>query len=147
MESRNEQLNYFFDQYANRFNKALRGESNDIEGTVASFANYFIEAGPSGVNCGRNDKQFREVIPQGYEFYRNIGIKSMDIISKTITLLDNVHTMTKIHWKSDFIRKDGVTGNIEFDIIYLVQSIDNMHKIFAYITGDEQAAMKEKGLI
>lgn len=36
---------------------------------------------------------------------------------------------------------------IFFAVIYFVQSRENEHKIFAYITGDEQKAFRENGLI
>lgn len=147
MEAKNFAIEQFFDRYAARFNQALRGESPDIEGTVDSFASEFIEASPSGVQGGKNDGQFKSVIPQGYTFYQNIGIQSMDIITKEITTLDAIHSMAKIHWKSNFLRKDRTAGSIEFDVIYLLQTIGGSPKIFAYITGDEQAALKENGLI
>jgi hypothetical protein len=38
-------------------------------------------------------------------------------------------------------------GDIEFENFYFTQTKENEHKIFAYITGDEQAALKESGLV
>jgi hypothetical protein len=84
---------------------------------------------------------------EGYAFYKNIGITSMEIISRGITFLDDFHTMIKIHWKSNFIKKDGSKGEIEFENIYFTQTRDNQPKVFAYITGDEQAVLREFGLI
>jgi len=37
--------------------------------------------------------------------------------------------------------------NIDFDVIYLLQYRDQHLKIFAYITGDEQAELQKNGLI
>ena len=143
----NERIEEFFKQYAERFNKSLYEEDADIDGTARSFADYFIEANPMGVNCGQNDKHFRAVIPQGYDFYKSIGITSMEIISQTITQLDSSHAMNKIAWKAEFRRKDSTTGALNFEVIYLLQVIDGECKIFAYITGDEKRALKENGLI
>ncbi len=143
----NSQIEAFFYRYAAMFNEALRGGQPDVEGTAACFSDQFIEAGPQGVQCGKNDEQFREMIPQGYAFYKGIGVLSMDILEMEITLLDLRHAMTKVHWKSGFVRKDSSTGAIEFDVIYLLQIKDLQPKIFAYISGDEQAALKEEGLI
>lgn len=147
METKNSDIDLFFERYATRFNKGLAGESPDIEATVESFAAEFIEAGPSGVLAGKNDEQFKAVIPRGYAYYQTIGIRSMDIVSKEIIRLDALHFMAKIHWKSNFVRKDRTVGSMEFDVIYLLQTIGNRPEIFAYITGDEQAALKENGLI
>jgi len=143
----NKQIDEFFKQYVDRFNQALAGEIPDVEGTAASFAGCFIEASPLGVSCGKNDEQFRGVIPQGYAFYRSIGVTAMEIIYKEITHLDEFHIMVKVRWKSKFTKKDHLKDTIEFEVIYLLQGIKNMLKIFAYITGDEQQALKEKGLI
>lgn len=142
-----QQLETFFDQYAERLNKALNNEQSDIDTTVNCFANCFIESSPLGVICGKNDKDFRKKIPEGYAFYRSIGITSMDILSKEITPLDTYHNMTKIQWKTNYINKKGSKGSIKFDVIYFTWSIDEEHKIFSYITGDEQKAYEDAGLI
>jgi hypothetical protein len=84
---------------------------------------------------------------KGYAFYKNIGITSMDIVSKKITLLDDFHIMVKVRWKSNFLKRDGLKSSIEFENIYFNQTRDTQPKVFAYITGDEQAALKEAGLI
>lgn len=147
MDNRKQQIDNFFDQYAARFNRILKGEAPDIDETIKSFAECFIEASPAGINCGKNDNQFRAMIPQGYDFYKKIGITSMDILSKEIVLLDEYHTMAKIHWQSGFIKQDQSKGSIPFDVIYFLQTKESDHKIFAYITGDEQKALKKNGLI
>lgn len=61
--------------------------------------------------------------------------------------MDNIHSMARILWRSNFIKRDGVKGSIEFENIYFIQTKDAQHKVFAYITGDEQAALKEAGLL
>lgn len=147
MDTGKSQIDSFFDQYRDRFNKAIKGDVSDIEGTAELYSDYFIAANPSGVYCGKNDKQLHEVMLKGYAFYKNIGITAMEIVSKEITLLDDFHTMTKIRWRSNFVKKDDLKGSIEFENIYFTQTRENQHKVFAYITGDEQAVLKEFGLI
>ena len=71
----------------------------------------------------------------------------MEIISMDTTLLDNFHEMTKIRWKSSYMKKDNSKGSIELVNFYFTQTIENEPKIFTYITGDEQAVLKEHGLI
>jgi len=148
METTNPKLEQFFAEYEATFNRAL-GETPevDIEATAWAFADCFIEASPLGVTCGRNDEQFRAVIPQGYEFYRSIGTKSMKIAFLTVTALDDYHAMAKVHWQALYVKKDGGNLMLDFDVIYLVQTVNGKPKIFAYITGDEQKAYQESGLI
>ena len=140
------QIEDFFDHYALRFNEVLQGKSHDVKVTTQDFADCFIAANSSGVICGKNDREFEAVLTKGYEFYRNIGITSMDIISKEITMLDDFHAMSRISWRSSYSRKKSM-GTMEFDVIYLIQIQGIEIKIFAYITGDEQKIFKEKGLI
>jgi hypothetical protein len=147
MDNRKVQLKSFFKQYSERFNQALKGEITDSEKTAACFSDCFIEASPAGVSCGKNDDSFRAAIPQGYSFYKSIGITSMETLAISTSILDQFHAMVKVHWKSYFIKKDLTGRSIEFDVIYFVQTKDDKHKIFAYITGDEQAALQENGLI
>lgn len=146
MDSTNQRLNEFFKEYEARFNRAMAGNI-DTEGTANAFASCFIEASPFGVNCGKNDDQFRAMIPKGYEFYRNIGTKSMKIISLDLTSLDDLHSMAKVHWQAIYIKKDGSEEPIDFDVIYFVQMINDQLKVFAYIAGDEQGVLRERGII
>jgi len=135
-------INKFFEDYDARFNDALSGKPVDIDGTLNSFAESFIEASPVGIIVGNNDAQFRKAIPQGYEFYKSIGTKSMKIISKQIIPLDELHFLVKTHWLAKY-----ETQEIAFDIFYFLQKREEEFKIFAYVTGDEKKVLKERGLI
>lgn len=141
------EIENFFNRYEARFNDALSGAEPDIDETVNSFASDFIEASPAGIIVGKNDKKFRKAISQGWTFYKDIGIRAMDILSTQITILDNLHAMVKIHWNSSFVRKNNTHGDIAFDVFYLVQKTGDELRIFAYITGDEQQALKDEGLV
>ncbi|QEC44280.1 hypothetical protein [Pseudobacter ginsenosidimutans] len=136
----------FFTAYEKRYADALAG-SIDVEATAAAFAEEFIEANPFGVHAGRNDEELRKVIPKGMEFYREIGTKSMEVGNLSITTLDPLHYLAKVHWRATYRQKDKDDLLIEFDVIYFLQDIGQKLKIFAYITGDERGVMKEHGLI
>mgnify|MGYP003575938399 CR=1 FL=1 len=144
---RQHEIENFFDRYEARVNEALAGEEPDIDETVNAFASEFIEASPNGVIAGKNDKKFRKAINKGWTFYKEIGIRSMDILSTQINILDTFHALVKIHWNSTFVLKNTEKGDIAFDVYYLIQKRENDLRIFAYITGNEQQALKEAGLI
>jgi hypothetical protein len=135
MGSTNQKLEEFFREYESRFNRAMTG-TIDTEATANAFASCFIEASPFGVNCGKNDDQFRLRIPKGYEFYRSIGTKSMKIVSLDITLLDDYHSTAKVHWKAIYNKKDGSEESIEFDVIYYIGSAEG-HEYPDLQVGDE----------
>ncbi len=147
MRVQKEEIDQFFSQYESKFNDALSGGEPDIEQTVNSFTEHFLEASPLGVNAGKNDKDFREMISKGWAFYKDIGIQAMNILSKQITVLDDFHALVKINWNSSFVRNNNSSGEISFEVFYLVQKLEEDIKIFAYITGDEQQALKDQGLI
>lgn len=147
MEIQTVEIENFFSRYESRFNNALAGAEPDIDSTVNSFAEYFIEASPAGIVAGENNQQFRKMIAKGWKFYQKIGIHSMHILSNEVTILDPLHAIAKIHWNSSFVRPDKSSGDVEFNVFYIVQKKDDDLKIFAYITGDEQQALKDEGLI
>lgn len=136
----------FFSRYEHRFNEALAGRE-DIDGMVSCFAECFIEANPKGVMCGANNDEFRKNIPKGNAFYKNIGTRLMKITNIDITTLNDAHYIAKVYWHSEYERKDNKEVSIDFDVIYLLQYRDQRLKIFAYITGDEQAELQKHGLI
>jgi hypothetical protein len=87
MDKMNKEFEEFFKEYEARFNKSLVGTIN-VEETANSFVDCFIGANPFGVLCGKNDDQFRNVITQGYEFYKGIETKSMIIDSVKVSSLN-----------------------------------------------------------
>lgn len=142
----NELIAPFFDNYALRFNEVLHGSEPDVAATADNFADCFVEASPAGIQCGKNDERFKESIPKGFAFYKSIGMISMKIGSRIITPLDEYHAMVKIHWQSLYVKKEGNRLEIGFDTHYFVQVKNGTVKIFAYVTGDEQKVLEEKGL-
>ena len=141
----NDQIEQFFEEYEKRFAEGLAGNAV-AEETARAFADFFVEASPNGIIGGKNDQEFRDRVPQGYDFYRSIGITKMEIRQLDITELNEQHYMVEVYWES-FYDKDGEPGSIEFSVIYFLQHLNGSLKVFAYITGDEQAVLKEKGLV
>ena len=147
MSKKKKSIEDFFADYESNFNNAMSDNPSDVDIQVQkSFADCFIESSPLGVNCGKNDGEFLKRIKQGFDFYKNIGSTGMNIVSKDITLLDDFHAMAKVYWHYSYL-KDGKPGAIDFHIIYLLTTVNNEIKIFSYIAGDEQKALKERGLI
>jgi hypothetical protein len=146
--SRDQRIKDFFNEYEKRFQQGLAGNA-DVEGSAKAFAGHFVGASPVGISGGKNDESFREAIPKGLEYYRNTGMRSMKIGSLGITPLDQFHFMVKVHWVSTYnVRgKKDMVEDIEFDVIYFLQYLAEDPVIFAYITGDEQAVLKERGLL
>lgn len=137
----------FFEAYAARFARALAEPPEvDLEATAGAFADCFVEAGPRGVSCGRNDGTFRAQIPQGYAFYRRIGIRSMAVTTLAPSQLDERHWGARVGWTAVY-DSAGRAGEVAFEVIYLLQMTGLGPKIFAYITGDEEGQLRALGLL
>ena len=141
-----ENIEDFFSRYASTMNNALFGGRYDIDSIMSSFSDFVVGSNPLGVTGGRNDEKFADAIRQGIEFYKQIGILSMNILSKEISVLDDHHATVKVFWSS-FYSNDNASGEIPFEVVYLVESTSGSLRIFAYVTGDELAAFKAHHLL
>ncbi len=134
----------FFDAYAARTNAAITDPKRiDVKAMRAAFADYFVGADPNGVAGGRNGFLFRLMIPRGIKYYRKIGTLAMDLSGVRVTDLDDHHAMAHVDWNARY--KGG--REIAFTNIYFLQVRGGAAKIFAWVTGDEQQALKKAGVI
>jgi hypothetical protein len=138
----------FFDAYARRMNDALADPPRvDVRQARAAFASYFVGTDPKAVRGARNGLLLRLMIPLGYRRYRKLGCKRMELQRVDVTGLDDFHALARTHWSSQFRRKDKTIVEIEFDNIYLLHTPEGGEPtIFAYITPDEQQALKDHGI-
>jgi hypothetical protein len=146
MEQMKQTIDAFFQAYEKRFNDAIQHNQIDAEGAADSFSECFIESSPVGVNCGKNGKEFRKKLEQGYAFYKSLGTQSMNILKKETTWLNEYHALTRTGWRTRVMRKDNSQVNIDFEVIYFTRIEGGKLKIFAYIAGDEQKVYKENGI-
>jgi hypothetical protein len=141
-----ESVEDFFNQYSSTMNNALFGEQYELNTIMNSFSDFVVGASPVGVAGGKNDEQFAKAMLGGIDFYKKIGIISMNIISKEVNILDEVHAVVKIVWNCFYGNENG-SGEIPFEVVYMVQYRDGVNKIFAYVTGDEKATFRHHKLI
>jgi len=146
MAASQDKIDAFFHDYAERFNAALEGKEPDIAGAVSAFTDCFIESSPLGVFCAKNDDSLKQRLSEGFDFYRKIGTTCMIIAAKEVTVIDDCHVMVKVHWKANY--EKGEQGQmIEFNVFYFMNTVEEDLKIFAYISGDEQKLLRERGII
>ena len=137
----------FFDAYAARTNAALaRPPRMDVAGIRNAFAPYFVAASPAGVRGGRNGLMFRLMLRLGFRAYRRIGTRSIDLAGLDVTPIDDMHVMAKVDWVARYDGSKGDGQDIAFTNHYFLQVRDGRAKVFAYVTPDEQAALREHGL-
>ena len=135
-----------FERYERVFEASLHGDG-DMDEVAALYASEFIAASPGGVMTGKNDEQLKQVMAQGYAHYRAIGTKEMRIRGLRISPMDEHHCVAHVAWRATYARKDQSEVAIDFDVHYLVQQLGAEPKVFGWISGDEQALLKEHGVI
>lgn len=141
-----ESVTKLFDRYQELFCKAIQGDA-DMDRIMSSYASALIGAAPAGVMVSQNDDQFKQVLRQGFEHYRQIGTKDMRIRSVHISPIDERHCVAHVAWTATYARKDQLDVMIDFDVHYFVQKLDGEPKIFGWVSGDEQAILKQHGII
>ena len=135
-----------FERYRNFFCAALAGNA-DLAQVASSYASSFIAASPAGVMMGANDAAFLETMRNGFEYYRPTGTKDMSIRHIRISPIDELHCIAHVSWTAIYTRKDGTDVSIDFNVHYFIQKLGGEPKIFGWVTGDEQAALKQHGVI
>ncbi|MBB4399917.1 hypothetical protein GGD52_000629 [Agrobacterium tumefaciens] len=135
-----------FERYERFFNKSLNGDM-DMEEVASLYASDFIAASPAGVMTGKNDDHLKQVMMKGYERYRTIGTKEMRIRDIRISPIDEHHCLAHVAWTATFARKRQPDAAIDFDVHYFVQRLDGAPKVFGWASGDEQALLKEHGIV
>jgi len=137
----------FFERYASLFNQALGRNANMDEEVAALYASEFIAASPAGVMAGKNDDQLKEVMAQGYERYRAMGTKEMRLRDVRLSPIDDLHCVAHVAWTAIYSRRDQPDLAIDFDVHYFVQKLAGEPKVFGWVSGDEEALLKERGVI
>jgi len=136
----------FFERYASLFKQSL-GEDIDMDKVASLYASDFIAASPAGVMTGKNGDQLKQVMEQGYARYRAIGTKEMQIRNVGLSPIDEHHCVAHVAWTATYARQDQADVAIDFDVHYLVQKLDGEPKIFGWVSGDEQALLRQHGII
>jgi hypothetical protein len=136
----------FFERYASVFQRSLNGDM-DMDEVAGLYASEFIAASPAGVTTGKNDDQLKQVMAQGYARYRAMGTKEMRIRNVHISPMDDHHCVAHVAWTAIYARKDQPNAAIDFDVHYFVQKLDGGPKIFGWVSGDEQALLRQHGII
>jgi hypothetical protein len=135
-----------FERYESVFNRSLGGDI-DMDEVASLYASEFIAASPAGVMTGKNDDRLKQVMTQGYARYRAIGTKDMRMRNVRLSPMDDHHCVAHVAWTATYARKDRPDVAIDFDVHYLVQTLDGEPKVFGWVSGDEQALLRKHGII
>lgn len=135
-----------FDRYECVVRDALAGRI-DPEEAAALYAPEVIAASPAGVRAGRNDAAFRQALEQGFARYRTIGTREMRLRHLRLSPIDAQHCLAHAGWRAVYARDDLPETTVDFDVHYLVQVLDGAARVFGWVTGDEEAALRRHGIL
>lgn len=136
----------FFERYQQMFMEGLRDPAGTTDVTWP-YASAFVAASPTGINVGENDEQYRDVMRQGFDYYRQIGTKDMRLRSVDVVAIDDHHCLARVGWTAVYARDALPDVAIDFEVTYLLQQLDGPPKVFGWISGDEEAVLREHGII
>lgn len=84
---------------------------------------------------------------QGYAHYRAIGTREMRIRKIRLSPMDEHHCVAHVAWIATYARPDRPDTVIDFEVHYLVQKLEDGAKVFGWVSGDEQALLKQHGIV
>ncbi|MFT3718218.1 nuclear transport factor 2 family protein [Pseudorhodoferax sp.] len=141
-----ERIHEFFERYRDRFRQGLHNAA-DLDDVASAYASAFVAASPAGVMAGRNDEPLKQAMREGFERYRRIGTKDMDLRGVRIHPIDEHHCLAHVAWTATYDRGAAPDVAIDFDVHYLVQLHDGEPRIFGWVSGDEQALLRQHGIL
>lgn len=83
-----------FERYQRLFQQALHDDV-DMDDVTSSYATAFIAASPAGVGVGANDEKLKDAMRQGFEHYRRIGTKDMQLRQVNVMPIDDLHCLAR----------------------------------------------------
>src|SRR5690606_29266057 len=101
----------------------------------------------AGVETGRVDDKFLRGMVEGYDHYRQIGTQAMKIRHLRVEPIDEWHGIAHVGWGATYAREDLPQTEIDFEVHYLVQVINGSARVFGWMSGDETALLKARGVI
>lgn len=136
----------FFARYAATFNRALAGTA-DMDEVADLYAPAFIAASPAGVMTGENGDTFKDAMARGYARYRAIGTREMRLGDVRIAPIDDQHCLAHVDWQAVYARPDRADAVIDFTVHYLVRMMDGRPRVFGWVSGDEEALLRQHGIV
>ena len=129
-----------------RYEKGANSFDPDL--VCSQYTDEFMEGGPNGVACGKNDEDLRNAIEKRRAFFQEIGFRSAKVLDLEETPLDGRYTMVKVHWNMVFEKEEGHPLDFKFYISYFLFDSGSGPKVAFWIShDDEQKVMREAGLI
>lgn len=141
-----EAVQNLFRRYERFFAQGLAGDFDETAAR-ALYAPEFIAAWSGGVKAGKNNGALIKALRKDLERNRELGTQAMRAQRVDISPIGAHHVVALVAWAATYRRDDLPETVIEFDVHYLVQLENGEAKVFGWVVGDEQALLKQHGVI
>lgn len=141
-----QEIEAYFRGYRDVFNAGLAGKL-DAKAHSGLYAKYMVGSSPAGIAGGKNGLLLKMMTRVGYKRYRKRGMTEMQLRGVAVTPVDDMHALAKVSWRALFKPGAGDGQPIDFDNHYLLRRDDDGLKVFAWTSPDEEAAMRQHGIV
>jgi hypothetical protein len=139
-------VRHLFERYARMFERGLAGDVDAAE-VADIYASGFLASTPAGVVVGENDDILLEAMKTGYVRNREIGTRAMRLRDIRMSDIDDLHCVAHVAWTAVYARDDLPETEVEFEVHYLVRVDDGVARVFGWMSGDEDALLKSRGIL
>jgi hypothetical protein len=142
-----ESAEQFIRRYGHLMDEGVRSGAVRAEELAAMYAEYCVGSSPAGIFGAQVDAGFETTSSDGVANYKRMGGTAFVVESVAVEPIDELHDMARVGWRFDYIRPaDRMSGTIRFENVYFLNRAGTAPQIFAWVTPDEQAALKAHGL-
>ena len=134
-----------FARYERLFAEVLAGRE-EAAAFAALYTDDVIGAAPQGVVAGRT-ADYLGLLAQGFARYRALGTQEMRVTGLDVTPIDAGHCLARVGWSASYARDDLPPVTIAFDVHYLVRLHGPEARVFGWIAGDEEEALRRHGVM
>jgi hypothetical protein len=126
-------------------------ETNSSTGNVTAlltqFADPFMAAGPTGVQCLRA-ADMAAALPKRLQLFAGLGAQPSKLVSCQETRLDERFIMAETRWQMTFIREGQPTRQVMADSLFILDTAADTPKIILYIAHQDLVAnLREQGIL
>lgn len=121
--------------------------SGDTATLVAQFADPFMAAGPTGVQC-LHAADFAAALPRRRELFAGLGAKPAKLVSCRENRLDARYVMAETRWQITFVRDAHSAAEVFADSLFIVDTAGDSAKIVFYLAHqDLLATLRDQGIL
>jgi hypothetical protein len=98
-------------------------------------------------SCGGGDRPIRGRVRTRRRYEPTWGARIPTCREARATRSARRHGVAHVAWTATYARGDGPDVAIDFEVHYLLQERDGELKVFGWVSADEEASLREHGIL